>query len=455
MEGGGEKNKGVVVAVVKTPDKSKRDEWSEGGIMSLLDVYETKWSLRNRAKLKGSDWEEIAGQVSARNCGTKPGKTPNQCKNKIEAMKKRYRMELAVNNHSGWQFYARMDRLVKGTHCLEPKVGDVVSKWGDRDRGFASFAKFSTDNGPAHVQIVEKAQNYKTVDESGQNHVQVVKKAQNCNTIVERGQNHVQDDNQDDASDTVPNNSEFSTPRNKAARVADRSLKVNSFKRRKRSGNDMAESIRVLAHSMLKIEQARMEMYRDSERLRVEADIKRAEMDLKRTEIVAKTQLQIAKLLVKRTCNHNNKSGNSSLVGEHNVATNPEERSDTMAMPCPTLVVTDVKGNLIQHSPDAWAMQTSGFTDSHSFHSRKKSDITQIGRHPAIDISLRTPSKGSFSILVALRNVRKDPLKEGEPCSRTPVAIRGLVEMSPVDVIPIVAAQFCYHCYRTSNTTRS
>lgn len=337
MEGGGEKNKGVVVAVVKTPDKSKRDEWSEGGIMSLLDVYETKWSLRNRAKLKGSDWEEIAGQVSARNCGTKPGKTPNQCKNKIEAMKKRYRMELAVNNHSGWQFYARMDRLVKGTHCLEPKVGDVVANGVTETEGLQALpnlvgdlendTKRVDDNGPAHVQVVEKAQNYKTVDESGQNHVQVVKKAQNCNTIVERGQNHVQDDNQDDGSDTVPNNSEFSTPRNKAARVADRSLKVNSFKRRKRLGNDMAESIRVLAHSMLKIEQARMEMYRDSERLRVEADIKRAEMDLKRTEIVAKTQLQIAKLLVKRTCNRNNKSGNSSLVGEHNVATNPEERS--------------------------------------------------------------------------------------------------------------------------------
>ncbi|XP_028105345.1 trihelix transcription factor ASIL2-like isoform X2 [Camellia sinensis] len=307
MEGGGEKNKGVVVAVVKTPDKSKRDEWSEGGIMSLLDVYETKWSLRNRAKLKGSDWEEIAGQVSARNCGTKPGKTPNQCKNKIEAMKKRYRMELAVNNHSGWQFYARMDGLVKGTHCLEHKVGDVVANGVTETEGLQALpnlvgdletdTKRVDDNGPTHVQIVEKAQNYKTVDESGQNHVQVVKKAQNCNTIVERGQNHVQDDNQDDASDTVPNNSEFSTPRNKAARVADRSLK------------------------------ARMEMYRDSERLRVEADIKRAEMDLKRTEIVAKTQLQIAKLLVKRTCNHNNKSGNSSLVGEHNVATNPEERS--------------------------------------------------------------------------------------------------------------------------------
>ena len=72
-------------------DRLKRDEWSEGAVSSLLEAYENKWVLRNRAKLKGHDWEDVARHVSARvNC-TKSSKTQTQCKNKIESMKKRYR----------------------------------------------------------------------------------------------------------------------------------------------------------------------------------------------------------------------------------------------------------------------------------------------------------------------------------------------------------------------------
>jgi hypothetical protein len=43
----------------------KRDEWSESGIVRLLEAYEAKWLLRNRAKLKWSDWVDIAHEVSA------------------------------------------------------------------------------------------------------------------------------------------------------------------------------------------------------------------------------------------------------------------------------------------------------------------------------------------------------------------------------------------------------
>lgn len=68
--------------------------------MTLLDVYEAKWLLRNWAELKRSDLEVIVGQISDSNSGTKPVKTPNQCNNEIEAMKKKmYQMESAVNNH--------------------------------------------------------------------------------------------------------------------------------------------------------------------------------------------------------------------------------------------------------------------------------------------------------------------------------------------------------------------
>ncbi|PSS07250.1 Trihelix transcription factor [Actinidia chinensis var. chinensis] len=321
MEGCGERKKGVVVVVAKTPDRNKRDEWSEGGVTSLLDAYEAKWLLRNRAKLKGSDWEDISRQVSARGSGTKPVKTPNQCKNKIEAMKKRYRTESTVNNHSGsaqpWQFYDRIDRLVKGTHCLQPKIGDVVANGVvARTLGLQALPNIAGD----------LENDTKKLDGFGLNYVQAVEEAQNFKTIDVDGQVHVQDSNQDDGSNMVPNNSEFSTLGNKAADIGERFLKINSVKRKKSFCRDVAESFRMLAHSMLKIEQARMEIYRESERLRAEAEIKRAEMDLKRTEIIAKTQLQIAEIFVKRVCIRNNKSRSSSLVAGNIVPTNVEEK---------------------------------------------------------------------------------------------------------------------------------
>jgi len=100
-------------------DRVKRDEWSEGAVSTLLEAYEAKWVLRNRAKLKGHDWEDVARHVSARANCTKSPKTSTQCKNKVESMKKRYRSESATAEHpSSWPLYSRLDLLLRGTGPL-------------------------------------------------------------------------------------------------------------------------------------------------------------------------------------------------------------------------------------------------------------------------------------------------------------------------------------------------
>nr|XP_010913605.1 trihelix transcription factor ASIL1 [Elaeis guineensis] len=282
-----------LVAAPRGQDKGKRDDWSESGVLCLLEAYESRWILRNRAKLKGSDWEDIARQVSVRCLGTKALKTPAQCKNKIESMKKRYRAESAAAHESkscsSWQFYARMDGLLKGTpDCVaQPKSNHNIN-----------------------LQALPK--------------VAAEAEVEGC----------LKDSNQDDALNTLPvdanavnkdNNdkkeskgdSDVSAPRNKVANTKDETGKArNPSKRRKGSGDEVADSIRLIAQSVLKIEQARIEMYKDSERMRVEAEIKRGEMELRRTEIIAKTQLQIAKLFAKKSRGRSNKSEGSSLATE-------------------------------------------------------------------------------------------------------------------------------------------
>ncbi|KAG6469815.1 trihelix transcription factor ASIL1-like [Zingiber officinale] len=248
-------------SALKVPDKGKRDEWSEGSVLCLLEVYESKWVLRNRAKLKGSDWEEIARLVSVQCSGTKALKTPTQCKNKIEALKKRYRAEsaLAHDPASGcsWQFYSRMYDLLRGSvNCsVNPKSNHGID-----------------------LQSLPKAEADGEVD------------------------GHLHDSNHDDGSNTmqIDVNADKKMDNRATADDAGGSDPGSSSKKRKITVSEVAESIRLLAQSMLQIEQARMEMYRDSERMRAEAEIKRGEMELKKTEIIANTQLQIAKLFTRR-----------------------------------------------------------------------------------------------------------------------------------------------------------
>lgn len=112
-------------------DRLKRDEWSEGAVSCLLEAYEAKWTLRNRAKLKGQDWEDVAKHVSMRGTGAKSAKTQTQCKNKIESMKKRYRSEsAAAADASSWPLYPRLDLLLRGNGIgttVAPAAAAVVS----------------------------------------------------------------------------------------------------------------------------------------------------------------------------------------------------------------------------------------------------------------------------------------------------------------------------------------
>lgn len=122
------RNVAAVAAAAAANDRLKRDEWSEGAVSCLLEAYEAKWTLRNRAKLKGQDWEDVAKHVSGRAAGSKSAKTQTQCKNKIESMKKRYRSEsAAAADASSWPLYPRLDLLLRGNGGGSAAAAAVVS----------------------------------------------------------------------------------------------------------------------------------------------------------------------------------------------------------------------------------------------------------------------------------------------------------------------------------------
>ncbi|XP_012570672.1 uncharacterized protein [Cicer arietinum] len=244
-------------------ERLKRDEWSEGAVSTLLEAYESKWILRNRAKLKGQDWEDVAKYVSSRSNSTKSPKTQTQCKNKIESMKKRYRSESATSESSAWPLYSRLDLLLRGT-------GQLCS----------TIPTQHVTTTPSQLQHEDE--------------------------LETKSSDHVANKNPQDTDSSTP---ALYSEKDERKCNKRRKKTENNNNRQKKEAMGIAESIRWLAEVVVRSEQTRMDTLKEIEKMRVEAEAKRGEMEIKRTEIIANTQLEIARIFA----NVNNKGVDSSL----------------------------------------------------------------------------------------------------------------------------------------------
>ncbi|KAL3528768.1 hypothetical protein ACH5RR_008090 [Cinchona calisaya] len=270
-------------------DRLKRDEWSEGAVSSLLEAYESKWILRNRAKLKGQDWEDVAKHVSARANSTKSSKSQTQCKNKIESMKKRYRSESATAEASSWPLFPRLDLLLRGNPPPLPAIPPPLPPATVASKAHLIFFEEPTTQQPMHIPAADQP----NVEQNshGSNGFDRVAKEDEVNTKLcdqESDKNAMETD-----SSTPAIYSSDSKEKSKPKKLK---MRIEKKKKQRRENCAISESIRLLAEVVVKSEQARMDTMRELERMRAETEAKRGEMELKRTEIIANTQLEIAKL---------------------------------------------------------------------------------------------------------------------------------------------------------------
>ncbi|XP_076939968.1 uncharacterized protein LOC143608969 [Bidens hawaiensis] len=311
----------VSAAVVpNSGDRMKRDEWSEGAVSSLLEAYETKWTLRNRAKLKGHDWEDVAKYVSSRANSGKSPKTQTQCKNKIESMKKRYRSESATADVSSWPLFPRLDLLLRGTGggskavaggsggdptvCSVPVLSNLIAF--DQSPATVAVAlpppPMTTETAIVSSEIVpvsvaapapvNEGIERNSIDSDGfepENKEEVV-----VTKMIENQPSEKMEIETDCSTPALYSNDKEKDKvqiKNHKSRIPD-----SRKRRRKGENRDVAESIRWLAKAMMRSEQAKAETMREVEKMRADAEIKRGELDLKRTEIIAHNQLEIARL---------------------------------------------------------------------------------------------------------------------------------------------------------------
>ncbi|KAI4371018.1 hypothetical protein MLD38_019297 [Melastoma candidum] len=108
----------------------REDCWSEEATATLVEAWGRRYAELNRGNLRQKDWQDVADSVnSIHGHSKKTYRTDVQCKNRIDTVKKKYKVEKArVVMSSGsyvssWMFYDRLDVLIGP---MTPSSGGVA-----------------------------------------------------------------------------------------------------------------------------------------------------------------------------------------------------------------------------------------------------------------------------------------------------------------------------------------
>ncbi|XP_044509160.1 trihelix transcription factor ASIL2-like isoform X2 [Mangifera indica] len=155
-----------------SPGGGREDCWSEGATETLIKAWGDRYVELNRGNLRQKDWKEVADSVNARQDGVKPKKTDIQCKNRIDTLKKKYKIEKAKPPPSKWPFYYRLDSLI-GTDALKKSTTTVTLRVKPKPNAYTIGRSKSTEkdlssNGDDEedddVMVVKKVHRMEDVD---------------------------------------------------------------------------------------------------------------------------------------------------------------------------------------------------------------------------------------------------------------------------------------------------
>ncbi|KAL4620584.1 hypothetical protein ACB092_06G165900 [Castanea dentata] len=100
----------------QTPAAALREDcWSEDATHTLIEAWGDRYLDLNRGNLRQRHWQEVAAAVNARHATSKSFRSDIQCKNRIDTLKKKYKIEKAKATAacvSAWPFFASLDSLL-------------------------------------------------------------------------------------------------------------------------------------------------------------------------------------------------------------------------------------------------------------------------------------------------------------------------------------------------------
>ncbi|CAH9114122.1 unnamed protein product [Cuscuta europaea] len=96
--------------------------WTQEETLALIEAYRERWYALRRGYLRTADWDSVAEAVFNRCPDASPAKTSAQCRHKMEKLRQRYRAEKqrslsypAGSFFSNWFFFENMDAMENGT----------------------------------------------------------------------------------------------------------------------------------------------------------------------------------------------------------------------------------------------------------------------------------------------------------------------------------------------------
>ncbi|KAI3757831.1 hypothetical protein L6452_05374 [Arctium lappa] len=99
----------------------REDCWSEAGTQTLIESWGDRYLQLNRGNLRQKDWKDVAQAVNANRDELKPPRTDVQCKNRIDTLKKKYKLEKSKPTPSKWPFFHRLDDLIGTANSVTRK----------------------------------------------------------------------------------------------------------------------------------------------------------------------------------------------------------------------------------------------------------------------------------------------------------------------------------------------
>ncbi|MQM12390.1 hypothetical protein Taro_045307 [Colocasia esculenta] len=324
--------------------------WTHEETEALIQSYRQKWYALRRGNLRASHWEEVADAVSRR-CrhlytptGVNSPKTAVQCRHKMEKLRKRYRSEKKRPHRTSWVHFREMDAMEMGTHASttggpaaagpRPKAGAVPAAYSDDNGEDESddednddddddggdeaeknggvnpnirsiHAVMSKSNGGAGIGNlrfqIPKAVRSKVSTPRGEDKASAPHHTFNSKPFHSSGSNGYFKDFLGESGKKPP-----------ASTVAEEMRKrVEEKQKKEREGTmlgEMVAAVRMLGDGFIRVEEMKMEMAREMEKLRME-------MELKRTEMILESQRRIVDAFV-RGVGHENKKKKPKVNGD-------------------------------------------------------------------------------------------------------------------------------------------
>lgn len=303
-------------ASIPAPSKSSRRLpppcWSLEETIALIDGYREKWYALNRGNLKANHWEEVAEAVAANCPDVVLKKTAVQCRHKMEKLRKRYRTEIqrarsvpVARFISSWVHFKRMEAM---ENRPEAKQGNESGDEENDDGNYTARYQFKNGGGGSMARTTPRFFNRNGTAGSGggggsSSSGGIRIRIPTGVSIAQPGPRFA--GKIDQKYTGSPSSGMSSNPRPgrglRATGGSNNSAKVvripeGGGKRRREmmmktedddendNDNDpmveIASAIKLLGDTLLRTEQARMEMTREIEAMRMETEMKRTKMIL-------------------------------------------------------------------------------------------------------------------------------------------------------------------------------